>query len=262
VVAHVGRFEIEFAGEQLDHLVAHPLLHLEAHGAAETSATQLQLHRGEQVVGLLLFEGEVDVAGDAERPAVLHHHAREQQVEVRGDDLLDGHVPHTVAQRDEPREDVGHLHPGEAPLAGLRIRHHGRQAERQVGDVRERMSGVDRQRGEHREDAAFEHLGQFDPVGDAEVVPSEHVHAHLGERRYQRRPPELLLAGHHHRHRVAHHRQLLGRRETVGRADRQADGSLVLQRGDTHLEELVEVARADGDELHPLEQRDARLGSQ
>ena len=34
---------------------------------------------------------------------------------------------------------------------------------------------------------------------------------------------------------------------------------LVLQRGDAHLEELVEVGRDDGAELQPLEQRDAGL---
>ena len=43
---------------------------LEAHGPAEAAAAQLHLDRGEQVVGLLLLEGEVGVAGDPERPVV------------------------------------------------------------------------------------------------------------------------------------------------------------------------------------------------
>ena len=41
-----------------------------------------------------------------------------------------------------------------------------------------------------------------------------------------------------------------------------AGGDLILQRGDTHLEELVEVGRRDRTELGPLEQRDPRLGGQ
>ena len=38
------------------------MVDLEAHGAAEAPAAQLHLDRGEEVVGLLLLEGEVGVA--------------------------------------------------------------------------------------------------------------------------------------------------------------------------------------------------------
>ena len=38
-------------------------------------------------------------------------------------------------------------------VAGLGVVHDHREVERQVGDVRERVAGVDRERGEHREDA-------------------------------------------------------------------------------------------------------------
>ncbi len=41
---------------------------------------------------------------------------------------------------------------------GHRVAHHRREVERQVRDVRERVRGVDRQRGEHREDALVELL--------------------------------------------------------------------------------------------------------
>ena len=40
---------------------------LEAHRGAEPAAAQLELDRGQQVVGLLLLEGEVGVAGHPER---------------------------------------------------------------------------------------------------------------------------------------------------------------------------------------------------
>ena len=58
--------EVELAQEQLADLVGDAGVDLEAHGPAEAAAAQLDLDRGEQVVGLLLLEGEVGVAGDPE----------------------------------------------------------------------------------------------------------------------------------------------------------------------------------------------------
>ena len=113
--------EVELALEQLAHLVGDVGADLEAHGPAELAAPQLDLDRGEQVVGLLLLEGEVGVAGDPEGVGGLDLHAGEQLVEVGGDDLLERHEPLAVGHHHEPRQQVGHLDPGEAPLAGDRV---------------------------------------------------------------------------------------------------------------------------------------------
>ena len=59
--------ELELAAEQLEHLVGHRRVDLEAHDAAEAScAGAARLDRLEEVFGLV-FELEVGVAGDAER---------------------------------------------------------------------------------------------------------------------------------------------------------------------------------------------------
>ena len=76
---------------------------LEAHRPAEPATAQLHLDRGEQVVGLLVLEREVGVAGDAERRRLLDHHADEQRVEVGGDQLLD----RDEAARRRPRTAAG-----------------------------------------------------------------------------------------------------------------------------------------------------------
>ena len=141
--------DVELARQQVEHLVADALLHLEAHGSAEPATAQFHLDLGEQVVGLLLLEGEVGVAGDAEAAVLLHHHAHEQLVQLRGDDLLDRDPPLAVGQRDQAREHVGNLHAGEAPLARVGIAHHRGEVEREVRDVRERMARIERERREH-----------------------------------------------------------------------------------------------------------------
>ena len=53
---------------------------------------------------------------------------------------------------DEPWEQRRHLHPGEPLVAARRVAHGDGQVEREVRDVGERVGGVDRERGEHRED--------------------------------------------------------------------------------------------------------------
>ena len=102
---------------------------LEAHGPAELAAPQLDLDGGEEVLGLLLLEGEVGVAAHAEGGGGLHLHPGEQLAEVGGDHLLQRHEPLAVGHDHEPRQQVGHLHPGEPPLAGDRVAEEHRQVQ-------------------------------------------------------------------------------------------------------------------------------------
>ena len=81
--------QLELAAEHLEHLVGHLGVDLEAHDAAELVAPpQHRLDRLEEVFGFVL-ELEVGVAGDAEHLVIEDLHAREQRVELRGDDLLE-----------------------------------------------------------------------------------------------------------------------------------------------------------------------------
>ena len=85
----VGGVDLELAHEQVEHLVAHAVGDLEAHGLVEPPPAQLHLQRFEQVLGLLVLEGQVGVAGDPERRRFLDDHAGEQRVEVGDDQFLD-----------------------------------------------------------------------------------------------------------------------------------------------------------------------------
>ena len=196
VAGHVALVELQLADEQLEHLLADRVLHLEAHRAAEAAAAQLHLHRGEQVVGVLVLDGEVGVAGDAEHGVLLDDHADEHRVQLRGDDLLDRHEPLAVGQGDQPREHRRHLDPGEAALAGVRVADHRGQVQREVGDVRERVRRIDGQRREHREDPLVVDADEELAVVDAELVPRAHLDAALGQRRQQPIVDQRLLLGH------------------------------------------------------------------
>src|SRR6185436_355221 len=89
---------------------------LEAHGVAAVPTTHLLLDRLEEVHGLLLVDGHVEVAGDAEGPAAEDLRPREEVADVLGDDLLEVDEGAAGAARrylDEPAEHAGHLDDGD-----------------------------------------------------------------------------------------------------------------------------------------------------
>ena len=107
------RVEIEFANQEVEHLVGHRCTHLEAGGTAEPAPPQLVLDRREEVVGLVERIGKVGIAGDAEGVVLLHLHAGKQLVEVGGDDLLERHETIGVVDPEPSGQRVRDLHPGE-----------------------------------------------------------------------------------------------------------------------------------------------------
>ena len=164
----LGAGDAELADQQVEHVLVHVGLDLEAHRRAEAAPGELALERGEEVLGVVLLDLEVLVAGDPEGEVLAHLHAREEVVEVRRDDVLERHEPgvvHVGERRTRPArldaQQAGqhrrHLDPGEVLLAGARVDQHHGQVEREPGDVGERVGRVDGERGEHREEPVGEH---------------------------------------------------------------------------------------------------------
>ena len=154
---------------------------------------------------------------------------------------------------EQPRQDLRDLHAGEPALAGRRVAQPDRDREGERRDVRERVARVDRERRQDREDLVEEALAEGVVVlGDRGVV--DDLDALDGQL-----PPDvgvdrrqLVDEGEDP---VAGGVELLLRRPAVGRVGGAADLRLLAQPGDPDLEELVEVAGEDGQELDPLEQR-------
>ncbi len=85
------------AGEGVAELARAPGAHLHPHDLAEAPAAQLVLDRLEQVGGVV-GDLEVGVAGDAEDVVVGDLHAREEGIQVVGDDVLERHQQRRLAR--------------------------------------------------------------------------------------------------------------------------------------------------------------------
>ena len=146
---------------------------LEAHRAPETASAQLELDRRKQVIGLVFFEAQVCISRHPERVVRSDRHVREQGAEVRRDHLLEGDEPLVVRHDDEPGKKWRDLHPRHALLAAHGVAHPEQKVEREIGDVRERVAGVDRQRGEHREDLARKTSTRYSRSSSSREAQSE-----------------------------------------------------------------------------------------
>jgi hypothetical protein len=122
--------------------------------------------RPEKVVHFV-FDFELAVPRHPETDGVADHHPGEQVGEVQADDVFQraerehGRFRFGVGgsgQRHEPGQHAGHLHHRveRFRVAGTPQQH--RQVQRLVRQVRERVSGVDGQRGQHRKDLRPEYV--------------------------------------------------------------------------------------------------------
>ena len=257
-VEHAGHFvavvlgQADAAEEDRPGGRRHRPFDLEADGLAEPPPPELLLDGHEEVVRLVLLDRQVGVAGDPEEVRLQDLHAAEQEVEVGLDDLVD---EDELGWRDldEAGQDRRDLDPREPPLAGLRVAQADgdRQAER--ADVRERMAGIHGERREDREDLVDEALAQAlvmlrhgGVVEDRDAFFGQLL-ADGGEQ------PGLL--GDQALDPGSDLGQLLGCRSAIGRGGGRSGRDLLPETGHADLEELIEVAGEDGQELDPLQER-------
>ena len=251
----------ELAAQPRHLVVGHRPVHLQAHHPREPAGLQLRAHLADDAAGLHQRRvagavAGVDVPlGAARDPEHVHGGGRRpgiEQVEVGGDDLLDGHDAGPVRQGDPPRAVAGHLDAHEPGVAALRDGH--REVEPEVADEREGMLGVDRERGQDRLDVAGEVRAHRLALVPVQIVVPQDRQPRAGEVRHQLVVPQPAELGHLGEQAGAARRQLVGRRPAVDRQPAGAVGDLPLQTAYALHEELVVEHPDDARELDALEE--------
>ena len=258
--------DLQLAGQHVEHLGIDVVLDLEPDRRAETAPGQLLLQGGEEVLGVVLLDLEVLVAGDAEGEVLLHEHPGEELVEVARDDVLERDEAlaldlgvDVLLDEDEAGEARRDLDPGEVLRAGLRVLQQHGEVERQAGDVGEGVRGVDRERGEHREDTVGEEVVERVPVVLVEVVPAHDGDALVLERRAHVVLEDAGVLLHQLVREAGDALDQLARLQPGRGADREAGRDAPLEPGDPDHEVLVEVVGEDREEAGALEQRHGRV---
>ena len=215
------------------------------------------LDGGQQVLGLVLLDGDVRIPGDPERR--LRRGSRRPGRAPAGGPRS---PPRWRTKRSSPgsRQEAGEerrdLDPGEAVLLGAGIAHHGGQVERQVRDERKRVGGIDGQWRQHGEDLLVEHAGRPGQVFLRQCSPSGTASTPASVRAGASCLAEDLVSG--------DRRSARSRRGSPWSCSPGVRPSgvtaptpglqLGLQSGHTNLKELVEVPAGNGQELDSFEQ--------
>jgi len=109
-VEHLPVVEIQFAREDIADPLGCAGLDLEPDGGGETPFLDDFLDHLDQVLGDLLVASNLGVTGHPEEGGVDDFDVREEQIEVRPDDVLQEDVPGVVAELDEPELVARDLH--------------------------------------------------------------------------------------------------------------------------------------------------------
>ena len=201
---------------------------------------------------------DVAVAQHPAHARVVDPESGKQPADERADDLLHGdEAGRFTRELDEPRDPLGDGDESEHRiLAVAGASHH--EAEAEVGDEREGMRRIARDRGEDGKHLLHEVLVEPDPFLVTELRLVEHVDSRLAHLGHQRLPAVLLLV-HQGVSAVGDRGELLGRGHPVLARHRDAGLHLAVEARDPDHVELVEVGGGDGEEPHPFQKRHPRV---
>jgi len=157
---------------------------------------------------------------------------------VRLDDHVDGNEAFATGQREQARKHRWYFHAGEALVTGLRIAHHHRETESQIRHVRERVSRVDRERCENREDSLVVVIARECLLGFGEIGPRTDRDAMRTQGRLDVFEEDRLLTRRQLGHTQHHTVELTRWGESVGQRNRHARRLLIAHGGHPNLKEL------------------------
>ena len=244
---------------------------LQPNRATAFAPAQLFLDRLQQVVRLVLVDGQVEVARDPERSGAHDLEAREQIPDVHRDDVLEQREAERRGraagrrrrrrQLDDSRQDRGDLHHrGDGSLRrdllALLVQP-DRQVQAPVAEHRERVPRVDGQRRQHGPDLAREVRPQPGALGGRQLLGGDQLDRRARPQRgLHLVTPAPILGADDRVHARADGRQLGRGGHAVGRGLQHASRQLLLEAGDPDHEELVQVRANNPQELQPLGERD------
>ena len=142
----------------------------------------LLLDGGEQVLRLLgIGDLEIAVPGDAKGVRAEDLHPREESREMRADDRFErDEMVAAPGDRHPARQRLGDFDAREPILRAVRMPEFDRERQRQVGDVRKRVSRIDRERCEHGKDLLIEERIDPDALGRVYTGPYLKLEPDLG----------------------------------------------------------------------------------
>ncbi len=234
------------------------------HRVAPPPVVQFVLDRLEQVAHFLLVDVQFAVARHPQLPVAEDLRAGKNVRQEMADQVPEEKVilaQVLARQFDQARQHPRHLHHRQMAqrLAGHRHLQLHDHVQRFVDQLRKRVRGIDRQRRQHRPHFGAVVILHPDQVIARQIVEIQKADAVLRQRRQKLFAPAGVLLIHHVADALVDRQQRFARRQPVEVALDDFAFDLLLDAGDAHLEELIQVRAGDRQEFHPLQERIARV---
>jgi hypothetical protein len=255
----VDRQERELIEQHVAQLFRHPVFDFKSHGLAEAALAKFGFDHREEIVGLVFLQVEVGVARHAERIRCLDRHPGEELAQVVRDDVFDEHEPALavggVLDRNVARQGLRHFDAREVrgPVIERLFEFDGKR-QREIGDIRKRMTGIDSKGREHGKHALHEKRPQRGLVRGIQVMIREDTHCVAFESRQEPVPQALHLPVDRNAQPLGDCEQLLFGKLTVVRTLVDLGVDLLFEARDADHKVLVEVGPVNRNELQAFEQ--------
>ena len=234
----------------------------QTHRVTVAPREQLATQGAGQVFDVFGIEGQVGVSGQTELVAALDLHALEQVIGVGVDHRRQEHivVPGTAdffRHLDDPWQQTRRGDDRQTGVApeGVDAFELDDEVQALVHQQRERVRRVEADRGDDRRNLVAEIAAHPGLELGRPVAPTDEAHLMLFQLGQQDVVKDRVLAVDVTVDQLADPRQRLMRLQAVSASLFAGEGNLLLQPGDADLEEFVEVAGEDQQELQPLQQR-------
>ena len=257
--------EIEIGEELLAEIARAICFHFEANGVAAARPSQLLLDAAEEIIRFFFVDVEIAVSRHAKGVHAIEDQAGKQVGDVvfnqrRQVDVFPRLVIAFAPRHlDQSRQHPRHLHDRVERLASLLGPRADEQVVALVQQLRERMTRVDRERREHRENFLLEKTSRPGRALRVQLRDFVDADAVLREQRHQFVTPERVLSRDHLVRGSLDRVEGVGRRQSIRSDVTRFALDLLLDAGDADLEKLIEIRADDGEELDPLDQRLRRV---
>ena len=247
--------KVEDIQQTLDGLWRTIFLDFEPDSGAALHLAQLGLDGMKKILRLLLVDVEVAVPRHPEQVSSLDAHSVKQAFDVMQDDVAEKDVVVLLfGKGHDSRQDPGHLHNSDIGVQVVSLEFDD-YVQALVEELRERVSRVDRKRGEDRVNAFRKEIGKVLPLAFGYVGIGVKAKALLFELRLKLLAPAAVLIIDHPAHALADGGKRLAGRESVGTRLEGMHLLLLFESSHAHLEELVEIRADDAEKFQPFEER-------
>ena len=179
---------------------------------------------------------------------------------MRGEDRFKRNKAKALVKRNPPLESVWDFDTGETFLTIRWVADNNSKIERQIRDVREWVTGINRQRRKYREDTAAKPLGDHVSLVAGQIIELKQFDVHLVESGQNLSGKDLFLTCTKFKHHRADVFNLLARSTAVGTYCGDTRGDLIMKPRHPHLKKLVEVAGINRQVANPLQERNFQVG--